>query len=147
VAPIFHLNYRQDNGFVISAAITRYVYITINEVFRCRIIAQDSKFEEADCVEDQHPIIGEALKLTEVASPYLEIVSLSDIPAGTGRDPRAASPLHTLKRDFLLPHDLAGQAGHIELKLPNEPIGKQDQYIAAIGGVTCFHFLPDDRAS
>ena len=85
MAPIFHLSYRQYTGFVISAAITRYVYITINQDFRPRIIVKDSKFEAVDCVEEiQHPIIREALKLTGVAGPYLEIVSLPDIPAGIG---------------------------------------------------------------
>ena len=144
--------YRQHTGFVISGAIQRYVYITINEAFRPRIIVKYSKFEEVDRVEEiQHPIIREALKLTGVTGPYLEIVSLSDIPAGTGMGSSGSfttallSALHTLKRDFIPPRELAEQACHIELKLLNEPIGKQDQYIAAFGGITCFEFLPDDR--
>jgi len=144
--------YRQHTGFVISAAINRYVYITINEAFRPRIIVKYSKFEEVDRVDEiQHPIIREALKLTGVTGPNLEIVSLSDIPAGTGMGSSGSfttallSALHTLKRDFVLPHDLAEQACHIELELLNEPIGKQDQYISAFGGITCFQFLPDDR--
>jgi D-glycero-alpha-D-manno-heptose-7-phosphate kinase len=144
--------YREHTGFVISAAINRYVYITINEAFRPRIIVKYSKYEEVDCVEKiEHPIIREALKLTGVSGPYLEIVSLSDIPAGTGMGSSGSfttallCALHTLKRDFVLPHDLAEQACHIELKLLNEPIGKQDQYISAFGGITCFQFLPDDR--
>ena len=144
--------YRQHTGFVISAAINRYVYITINEAFRPRILVKYSKFEEVDHVEEiQHPIIREALKLTEIAGPYLEIVSLSDIPAGTGMGSSGSfttallCALHTLKRDFVLPHDLAEQACHIELNLLKEPIGKQDQYISAFGGITCFQFLPDDR--
>jgi D-glycero-alpha-D-manno-heptose-7-phosphate kinase len=143
--------YRQHTGFVISAAINRYVYITINEAFKPRILVKYSKFEEVDRVEEiQHPIIREALKLTGVTGPYLEIVSLSDIPAGTGMGSSGSfttallCALHTFKRDFILPRDLAEQACHIELQLLNEPIGKQDQYIAAFGGITCFHFLPDD---
>jgi len=143
--------YRQHTGFVISAAINRYVYITINEAFKPRILVKYSKFEEVDRVEEiQHPIIREALKLTGVTGPYLEIVSLSDIPAGTGMGSSGSfttallCALHTLKRDFILPQDLAEQACHIELQLLKEPIGKQDQYIAAFGGITCFQFLPDD---
>jgi len=143
--------YRQHTGFVISAAINRYVYITINEAFKPRILVKYSKFEEVDRVEEiQHPIIREALKLTGVTGPYLEIVSLSDIPAGTGMGSSGSfttallCALHTFKRDFILPRDLAEQACHIELQLLNEPIGKQDQYIAAFGGITCFQFLPDD---
>jgi D-glycero-alpha-D-manno-heptose-7-phosphate kinase len=144
--------YRQHTGFVISAAINRYVYITINEAFRPRIIVKYSKFEEVDRVDEiQHPIIREALKLTGVTGPNLEIVSLSDIPAGTGMGSSGSfttallCALHTLKRDFVLPRDLAEEACHIELELLNEPVGKQDQYISAFGGVTCFQFLPDDR--
>jgi D-glycero-alpha-D-manno-heptose-7-phosphate kinase len=144
--------YRQHTGFVISAAINRYVYITINEAFRPRILVKYSKFEEVDRVEEiQHPIIREALKLTGVTGPYLEIVSLSDIPAGTGMGSSGSfttallSALHTLRRDFVLPLELAEQACHIELDLLHEPVGKQDQYIAAFGGITCFQFLPDDR--
>jgi D-glycero-alpha-D-manno-heptose-7-phosphate kinase len=144
--------YRQHTGFVISAAINRYVYITVNEAFRPRILVKYSRLEEVDRVEQiQHPIIREALKLTGVTGPYLEIVSLSDIPAGTGMGSSGSfttallCALHTLKRDFVLPQDLAEQACHIELDLLKEPIGKQDQYIAAFGGITCFHFLPDDR--
>jgi D-glycero-alpha-D-manno-heptose-7-phosphate kinase len=144
--------YRQHTGFVISAAINRYVYITINEAFRPRILVKYSKFEEVDRVEQiQHPIIREALKLTGVSGPYLEIVSLSDIPAGTGMGSSGSfttallCALHTWKKDFVLPRDLAEQACHIEMDLLKEPIGKQDQYISAFGGITCFHFFPDDR--
>jgi D-glycero-alpha-D-manno-heptose-7-phosphate kinase len=144
--------YRRHSGFVISAAVQRYVYITINEAFRPRIIVKYSKVEDVERIEEiQHPIIREALKLTGVTGPYLEIVSLSDIPAGTGMGSSGSfttallSALHTLKRDFVPPRELAEQACHIELNLLNEPIGKQDQYIAAYGGITCFQFLPDDR--
>jgi D-glycero-alpha-D-manno-heptose-7-phosphate kinase len=143
--------YRQHTGLVISAAVTRYVYITINEAFRPRIIVKYSKFEDVERVEEiQHPIIREALKLTGITGPYLEIVSLSDIPAGTGMGSSGSfttallCALHTLKRDFVPPRDLAEQACHIELDLLKEPIGKQDQYISAFGGITCFQFLPDD---
>jgi len=144
--------YRQHTGFVISAAVTRYVYITINEAFRPRILVKYSKFEDVERVDEiQHPIVREALKLTAVTGPYLEIVSLSDIPAGTGMGSSGSfttallCALHTLKRDFVLPRDLAEQACHIELDLLKEPVGKQDQYISAYGGLTCFQFLPDDN--
>lgn len=146
--------YRQHTGFVISAAINRYVYITINEAFKPRILVKYSKFEDVERVDEiKHPIIREALKLTGVTGPYLEIVSLSDIPAGTGMGSSGSfttallCALHTLKRDFIPPRELAEQACHIELKLLNEPIGKQDQYISAFGGIACFEFLPDDRVN
>lgn len=137
---------------MLSAAINRYVYITINEAFRPRIILKYSKLEDVERWEDiQHPIIREALRLTGVTGPYLEIVSLSDIPAGTGLGSSGSfttallRALHTMNRNFVPPRELAEQACHIEIDLLKEPIGKQDQYIAAFGGITCFEFLPDDR--
>ena len=144
--------YRKHGGFVLSAAINRYVYITINEAFRPRIILKYSKLEDVERWEDiQHPIIREALRLTGVQGPYLEIVSLSDIPAGTGLGSSGSfttallRALHTMNRNFVPPRELAEQACHIEIDLLKEPVGKQDQYIAAFGGITCFEFLPDDR--
>jgi len=144
--------YRNHGGFVLSAAITQYVYITINEAFRPRIILKYSKLEDvARWEEIQHPIFREAMRLTGVMGPYLEIVSLSDIPAGTGLGSSGSfttallRALHTMKRNFVPPHQLAEQACHIEIDLLHEPVGKQDQYIAAFGGITCFEFLPDDK--
>ena len=142
--------YRKHGGFVLSAAINRYVYITINEAFRPRIILKYSKLEDVERWEDiQHPIIREALRMTGVTGPYLEIVSLSDIPAGTGLGSSGSfttallRALHTMRRNFVPPQELAEQACHIEIDLLKEPIGKQDQYIAAYGGLTCFQFLPN----
>ena len=144
--------YEKFTGFVVAAAITRYVYITINEAFWPQIRLKYSKLEEVETVEQiQHPIIREAMKLTGVTGPYLDIVSLSDIPAGTGLGSSGSfttallRALHTLKRNFVPPQELAEQACHIEIDLLHEPIGKQDQYIAAFGGITCFEFLPDHR--
>ncbi len=144
--------YREFTGFVVAAAITRYVYITINEAFWPQIRLKYSKLEEVETVDQiQHPIIREAMKLTGVTGPYLDIVSLSDIPAGTGLGSSGSfttallRALHTLKRNFVPPQELAEQACHIEIDLLHEPIGKQDQYIAAFGGITCFQFLPDGR--
>jgi len=144
--------YRKHSGFVLSAAINRYVYITINEAFRPRIILKYSKLEDVERWEEiQHPIIREALRLTGVTGPYLEIVSLSDIPAGTGLGSSGSfttallRALHTMNRTFVPPQELAEQACHIEIDLLKEPVGKQDQYISAFGGITCFEFLPDDR--
>jgi D-glycero-alpha-D-manno-heptose-7-phosphate kinase len=131
--------YRKHGGFVLAAAINQYVYITINEAFRPRIILKYSKLEDVERVEDiQHPIIREALRLTGVTGPYLEIVSLSDIPAGTGLGSSGSfttallRALHTVKRrSFVPPQELAEQACHIEIDLLKEPVGKQDQYISA----------------
>jgi len=144
--------YRTHTGFVVAAAITRYVYITISEAFWPQIRLKYSKLEEVESVDQiHHPIIREAMKLAGVAGPYLDIVSLSDIPAGTGLGSSGSfttailGALHTLKRHFVAPQELAEQACHIEIDVLREPVGKQDQYIAAFGGLTCFEFLPDDR--
>jgi D-glycero-alpha-D-manno-heptose-7-phosphate kinase len=144
--------YRKFTGFVIAAAIRKYVYITINEAFWPQIRLKYSKLEEVETVDQiQHPIIRETMRMTGVTGPYLDIVSLSDIPAGTGLGSSGSfttallRALHTLKRNFVPPQELAEQACRIEIDLLHEPIGKQDQYIAAFGGITCFQFLPDDR--
>jgi D-glycero-alpha-D-manno-heptose-7-phosphate kinase len=144
--------YRKHGGFVLSAAIARYVYITISEAFWPQIRLKYSKMEEVETVDQiHHPIIREAMKLTGVSGPYLEIVSLSDIPAGTGLGSSGSfttallSALHTANRRFVSPQELAEQACHIEIDILKEPIGKQDQYIAAFGGITSFEFLPDEQ--
>lgn len=99
--------------------------------------------------EVQHPIIREALRLTGVDAPYLEITSMADIPSGTGLGSSGSfttallKALHALKKNLVHPQELAEQACHIEIDLLEEPVGKQDQYIAAYGGLTCFRFMPN----
>jgi D-glycero-alpha-D-manno-heptose-7-phosphate kinase len=141
--------YREHTGFVIAAALDKYVYITLHEPFEQRIIVKYSKLEVADSVDEvKHPIVREALKLTGVNS-HVEITSLSDIPSGTGLGSSGSfttallRALHIFQRHFVPPRELAEQACHIEIDLLGEPIGKQDQYIAAFGGITCFTFQPD----
>ncbi|SPE31298.1 conserved hypothetical protein [Candidatus Sulfotelmatomonas gaucii] len=143
--------YREHTGFVISAAIDKYVYITLHETFSQEIIVKYSKMEVVQSADEiKHPIVREALKLVGVDDhPHLEITSMSDIPSGTGLGSSGSfttallRALHCLKKDFVPARELAEQACHIELELLGEPIGKQDQYIAAIGGITCFTFHPD----
>ncbi len=144
--------YREHGGFLISAAISQYVYITINEAFRPRIILKYSKLEDVQNVDQiEHPIVREALRKLNIVGPYLEIVSISDIPAGTGLGSSGSfttallRALHALKNDFILPAELAEEACQIEIDRLSEPIGKQDQYIAAFGGITSFQFAPDDE--
>lgn len=145
--------YREHTGFVISAAINKYVYITLHETFAEEIIVKYSKMETVLTPDEiKHPIVREALKLVGIdAHPHLEITSMSDIPAGTGLGSSGSfttallRALHCLKRNSVPARDVAEQACHIELELLGEPIGKQDQYIAAIGGITCFTFQPDGK--
>jgi D-glycero-alpha-D-manno-heptose-7-phosphate kinase len=139
--------YRQHGGFLIAGAIDKYVYITIHPRFVEGFLLKYSQMEEAAAVEDiRHPIIREAIRLTGVQSRNLEIASMADIPAGTGLGSSGSfttallKALHTHKKHLVHPHELAEQACHIEIDILREPIGKQDQYIAAFGGITCFEF-------
>jgi D-glycero-alpha-D-manno-heptose-7-phosphate kinase len=143
--------YRQHTGFVISAAIDKYVYITLHDTFAQEVIVKYSKMEVVPTADDvKHPIVREALRLVQVGTPHLEITSMADIPAGTGLGSSGSfttallRALHTMKKNYISRQDLAEQACHIEMRLLNEPVGKQDQYIASYGGITSFHFLPDD---
>jgi D-glycero-alpha-D-manno-heptose-7-phosphate kinase len=142
--------YREHGGFVMAAAIDKYVHITLHETFVERLIVKYSKMEVVQSVDElEHPIIREAMKMVGVGAPYLEIVSLSDIPAGTGLGSSGSfatallRALHALKRNIVPPQQLAEQACHLEIDVLGEPVGKQDQYIASLGGLTCFRFLPD----
>ncbi len=144
--------YRKHSGFLIAAAIDKYVYITLHQTFVHDLIVKYSKLERvASATEVQHPIIREALRLIGVEGPYLELTSMADIPAGTGLGSSGSfttallKALHTYNKNLVHPRELAEQACHIEIDLLGEPIGKQDQYIAAYGGLTCFQFLPNDH--
>ena len=146
--------YRDHGGFLIAAAIDRYVYITLHDTFVEDLIIKYSQMERVKSVADVvHPIIREALKLTETAASYLELTSMSDIPAGTGLGSSGSftsallHALHTYHRRLVPKHELAEAACHIEIDVLGEPIGKQDQYIAAFGGVTAFTFSQDDRVT
>jgi D-glycero-alpha-D-manno-heptose-7-phosphate kinase len=144
--------YRDHTGFVISAAIDKYVYITIHETFVPDLIIKYSKMERVSTIEEiQHPIIREAMKLLHMPPGYLEITSMADIPSGTGLGSSGSfttallKALHIHNKNLIHPRELAEQACDIELNRLGEPIGKQDQYIAAFGGITCLRYLPNDE--
>src|SRR5213080_2435993 len=146
--------YRKHSGFLIAAAINQYVYITIHETFVDDLIIKYSKLERVPVAESiEHPIFCEALKLLEISETNLEISSMADIPAGTGLGSSGSfttallKALHTYRKNLVHPRELAEQACHIELDRLKEPICKQDQYIAAYGGLTCFQFLPDGEVN
>jgi D-glycero-alpha-D-manno-heptose-7-phosphate kinase len=143
--------YREHGGFLIAGAINKYVYITLHRTFNDELIVKYSKLERiSHGGEVEHPIIREALALLGMDGRYLEITSMADIPAGTGLGSSGSfttallKALHAWKHDLVNPEEIAAQACHIELDRLKEPIGKQDQYIAAFGGLTCFEFLTDD---
>ena len=144
--------YEKFGGFLIAAAIDRYVYITLHDTFVPDLLAKYSELERvADASQLKHPILREAFALLGMDGHYLELTSMADIPAGTGLGSSGSfttallKALHAQKKDLIHPAELAEQACDIELNRLHEPIGKQDQYIAAFGGLTCFKFLPGGK--
>ena len=143
--------YREHGGFVIAAAIDKYVYITVHQTFVDELIVKYSVLERVMTIEElKHPIVREAFKLAGLAPNALEITSMADIPAGTGLGSSGSfatallKALHSHQKVLIHPRELAEQACDIEINRLNEPVGKQDQYIAAFGGLTCFRFNRDD---
>ncbi|MBO0728340.1 MAG: galactokinase [Acidimicrobiaceae bacterium] len=143
--------YRRFGGLVISAAISKYVYIGINRTFTDDYFLKYSELERVKEVDQvRHPIIREALRLHPIG-PSLEIVSLADIPAGTGLGSSGTftvgllRALYAFKREHAVTSALAEEACRIEIEHLGRAVGKQDQYIAAFGGLTCFEFCPDDE--
>ncbi len=144
--------YEQHTGFLIAAAIDKYVYITLHDTFVPDLIVKYSKLERvASARELEHPIIREAFGLLDMSGQSLELTSMADIPAGTGLGSSGSfttallKALHAFKKNLVHPAELAEQACDIEINRLHEPIGKQDQYIAAYGGITCFRFLPGGK--
>ncbi len=143
--------YREHGGFLIAGAINRFVYINVLRPFSRGIYLKYSKLEHVEGIDEvEHPIIREALKIIELQVPQIEISVLADIPAGTGLGSSGSFTTALLKalfahhRRHIHPNELAELACNIEIEKLKEPIGKQDQYIAAYGGLTCFTFNPDD---
>jgi D-glycero-alpha-D-manno-heptose-7-phosphate kinase len=140
--------YRCHTGFLIAAALDKYVYVNLHEPFVNEIILKYSKMEHVEDIgEVKHPIVREALKLVGIRT-RLEMASMADIPSGTGLGSSGSfttallRALHLLVKDSISPRELAEEACHIEIDLLGEPIGKQDQYIAAFGGFTLFSVPP-----
>ncbi|GAG28510.1 unnamed protein product, partial [marine sediment metagenome] len=130
-------------------AIDKYMYIVLNQRFDDTIRVSYSRTEIVDNVDEiQHPVVREALKLVGIYKG-IEIVSIADIPAGTGLGSSSSftvgllNALYAYKGVLKPAEDLAREACHIEINILGEPIGKQDQYIAAYGGLRYFQFNPD----
>jgi D-glycero-alpha-D-manno-heptose-7-phosphate kinase len=142
--------YRDHGGFLIAGAIDKYVYVNIHSRFAEGFLLKYSHMEEAASIDEiHHPIIRESLRLADIRERNLEITSMADIPAGTGLGSSGSfttallKALHAYRKNLTHPHQLAEQACHIEMEILKEPIGKQDQYIAAYGGLTCLEFAKD----
>ena len=146
--------YRENEGFLIAAAIDRYVYVTVTRPFTKGIFLKYSQLEHTERVSEIcHPIIKEALGMLNLKTPQIEVTTLADIPAGTGLGSSGSFTTALLKSLYahykkpLQQTELAELACHIEIDRLGEPIGKQDQYAAAYGGITCFNFNRDDTVT
>lgn len=142
----------RHTGFLVAAAIDKYVYITLHDTFVSDLIVKYSKLERVpEASRLEHPIIREAMALLDIKGQSLELTSMADIPAGTGLGSSGSfttallKALHAWRKSLVQPAELAEQACDIELNRLREPIGKQDQYIAAYGGITCLQFQPGGR--
>jgi D-glycero-alpha-D-manno-heptose-7-phosphate kinase len=145
--------YKSRQGAVVSTSINKYLYITVNgltKYFGRRILVKYSQTEMVDSVDEiRHPIIREAMKISGVTD-RVEITSMADIPAGTGLGSSSAyavgllHALYTFKGEFVSAEKLAREACEIEIDRLGEPIGKQDQYITAHGGMCHIRFNPDE---
>jgi D-glycero-alpha-D-manno-heptose-7-phosphate kinase len=136
-------------GYVISAAIDKYIYVTANKRFYRDIRLAYSKTEIVpDVGSIEHPIFREALRLVGIEQG-IELTSVADLPANSGLGSSSTftvallNALHAYKREFVSSRQLAEEACAIEIERLGEPIGKQDQYIAAFGNVAAMTFEPD----
>jgi D-glycero-alpha-D-manno-heptose-7-phosphate kinase len=144
----------EHGGYLIAAAIDKYVYVTVNRPFQEEIILKYSSIERIGEISDvEHPIIREVLRNLNPTTPQIEISSIADIHAGTGLGSSGSfttaliKALYTHYRLNIHPKELAELACDIEINKLGEPIGKQDQYIAAYGGITEFTFKEDGSVS
>ena len=143
--------YRDHEGYLLSAAINKYIYVNVMRPFKEGIYLKYSELEKVkDIASVNHPIIREALSLLEFKTPQIEITTLADIPAGTGLGSSGSfttallKALFTHRKKHIHQEELAKLACYIEIKKLKEPIGKQDQYIAAFGGISTFQFNKDE---
>jgi D-glycero-alpha-D-manno-heptose-7-phosphate kinase len=144
---------KAGKGFLIAAAISKYVYIAVNQNFDRDILLKYSQVERIEHPENaEHPLLRECMLATGVTSS-VEISSMADIPAGTGLGSSGAFTVGVLKALHAYRHEIepneriAARACQIEIERLGEPIGKQDQYIAAIGGLTAFEFHADESVA
>jgi D-glycero-alpha-D-manno-heptose-7-phosphate kinase len=142
--------YREHGGFLVSGAIDKYVYMLTHTVFQRRYRMKYSELEEVDEIgQIRHPILREALARHWRGNP-LEIASVADVPAGTGMGSSGAYTVCLLKglaqarQTSITAGALAEAACEIEIDVLGEPVGKQDQYVAAHGGICAYTFNADD---
>ncbi len=142
--------YSRHGGFILSAAIDKYVYIAVNRPQADDLIRVKYTQSEEVCTPDEleHDLVRPSLKLLGI-DRRVEIASMADVPAGTGLGSSSTylvallTALHELKRSRVSSGDLAELAFHIEEGLAGHPVGKQDHYLAALGGITCLEIERD----
>lgn len=142
--------YEENEGFLIAAAINKFVYLTMHENFADEILVKYSKTEKTRNADElKHPIFRECIKMLGLEDESFEIQSMADIPAGTGLGSSSSFTtallkcLHEYKGELVDTEELAREACEIEMERLKEPIGKQDQYIAAYGGIRAMWFRKD----
>jgi len=142
--------YQQGFGAVLSVAIQRHMYVTVHERFEPNIRVSYSRTETADSVDEvQHSLVREAMRTTSTESP-LEITTIADVPAGTGLGSSSTLTVGLLKALYAYggrvasAAQVAQQACEIEIQRLGHPIGKQDQYAAAFGGLNYIRFNSDE---
>lgn len=140
---------REHGGFLVAAAIDKFIFVCVAKRFYDNLRLAYSKTEVVDDVDQvEHRIFREGLRKTGLRSG-LELHSLADVPANSGLGSSSSftvallNGLHAYKREFVSTEQLAQEACQIEIDILKEPIGKQDQYISAYGGITAFHFAKD----
>jgi D-glycero-alpha-D-manno-heptose-7-phosphate kinase len=143
--------YSEHGGFLVSAAIDKYAYMLTHTTFQRRYRMKYTELEEVEEVNQiRHPILREGLLRHWSGSP-LEIASVADVPAGTGMGSSGAYTVCLLKGlararcTAIAPGELAELACEIEIDVLGEPVGKQDPYVAAHGGICSYTFHPDGR--
>jgi D-glycero-alpha-D-manno-heptose-7-phosphate kinase len=149
--PVF---YRKYGGAVVSTAINKFVYVTVNQKFDDRIRLSYSKTEDAKSAEKiKHPLVREALQMLGIRGG-IEITSIADIPGkGTGLGSSSSftvgllNALHAFANRYASAEKLAEESCAIEIERCREPIGKQDQYAAAFGGFNLIQFNSDESVS
>lgn len=146
--------YREELGAVLSTSIDKYIYVAVNKKFDGNIRLSYSKTEEVDHVDQiEHPLVREVLKFMEIPGG-IEITSMADIPSkGSGLGSSSSytvgllNAVHAYKNKYVSKETLARQACDIEINRCGEPIGKQDQYAAAYGGLNLIRFHGDESVS
>tara|TARA_B110000483_G_scaffold98192_1_gene120453 strand:+ start:2432 stop:3406 length:975 start_codon:yes stop_codon:yes gene_type:complete len=146
--------YSKFGGYLISAAIDKYVYVSVIKPFKSGIYLKYSEIEKVLSFNKiQHPIFREVLKKYGPSDNQIEITTLADIPSGTGLGSSGSfttaliKGLYAAKQKHISQKELAEAACEIEIDILKEPIGKQDQYIASYGGIKTFEFLPDGNVT